>query len=309
MGVKMKLSKREASGAVSLVILILFVQTVIFIVQPQAVKEQIAVKEHTTVIMDSLITKERGIGSNSGASREKIVAKFKFDPNSVALEELVELGLTQKQAAVIIKYREKGGVFKTKEDLKKIYVLPNGFYDQVKDSIFIGSLKNIENSKANENSKRDHEKLMIGKSNSTRKNNYSVNQKVLSIELNEADSVTLLNLPGIGPYYANKIIEYRNKAGGFICAEQLMDIKGIDSSRFALFSHNVFADTLKIAKKDLNKATMNELSSNPYVGLYLARSIIRFREIAGKESITLAILVLNKIVAPEMIKSLKHYFN
>lgn len=310
MGEKTKLSIREASGAISLVILILFVQTIIFVIQPEAVKEQIVVKA------DSLIyTKPSSEFIANKQKKEKTgqlvktgqleKAKFKFDPNSATLEKFVELGLTKKQAAVIIKYREKGGVFRTKEDLQKIYVLPDGFYNKVKDSIFIDNSKIIENSKNTENSKytaKSKDTVGVKELNKERLAN-------LSIELNEADSVCLLKLPGIGPYYAGKIIEYRKQSGGLISANQLMEIKGIDSARYLMFAHMVFADTLKIIKKDLNEATINELSSNPYIGSYVARSIVRFREVAGKEGITLATLVFNKIIAPELLKKLNHYFN
>ncbi len=307
MDVKKRLSMREASGAVSLVILILFVQTVIFIVQPEAVKEQAAIQEQVAIEEQTTIKEENSRSINKGSiergstyvspdikdnkqrKQREIqldVSLFSFDPNSATQEEFEKLGLTHKQAQVIVKYREKGGVFKTKEELKKIYVLPDGFYDRVKDSIYIGTLENSHNSKI-----------------------ANVLPEKISIELNQADSSSLLELPGIGPYYAMRIIEYRKKIGGFVCSEQLLEIKGIDTSRFSLFAHMVFADTLKIVKKDLNKATLNELTSNPYIGLYAARSIVRFREIVGKEGITLATLVLNKVLSPDVLKNLRHYFN
>ncbi|MFA6769835.1 MAG: helix-hairpin-helix domain-containing protein [Bacteroidales bacterium] len=305
MEVKTKLSMREASGAISLVIIILFVQVIIFIIQPQAVKEQFIEKETATnhteedslsIGIASTFISPSKVAEKSPKSTQSLVAKFKFDPNSISEEGLVELGLSPRQAAVIIRYRTKGGVFKTKEDLKKIYVLPDGFYERVKDSIFIESTKN------------SCQELHANISNHLGESNYSTNQTELSIELNQADSISLLNLPGIGPYYASKIIEYRKKVGGLTSKEQLMEIKGIDSSRYAMFAHLVFADTLKIIKKDLNKVTISELSRNPYIGSYLARTIIRFRELSGKDGITLTALVLNKIMPPELSRSLRHYF-
>lgn len=355
MGAKTKLSMREASGAVTLVIVILLVQIGIFIIQPEVAKEQHNSTEQSN-LSDQFVLKE-GVGLKEGidlkeATNKKSLnlksrgsvyesrgsisqglasigsqnkAKFRFDPNIVSVEELIELGLTPKQAAVIIKYRAKGGVFKTSEDLKKIYVLPNGFYDRVKDSIYIenqkdvglskniGSSKEIASSKKSNNELNAHtnNELLAHTKNETTKSNNSLkpNLTVPIIELNDADSAALLSLPGIGPYYAGKIIEFRKKTGGLISAHQLMEIKGIDSSRLAQFSHMVYADTLKIVKTDLGKVTLNELSRNPHIGSYLARSIVRFRDIVGKESINLAFLVLNNIIAPEMLKNLRHYFN
>lgn len=346
MGAKTKLSMREASGALSLVIIILFIQTVIFIIQPVAIKEHSFVKEQIALKKDSLIDNDSpSIGANSDinndekrnifdynknvtdnkkhivdskAKREKSqlkAVKFRFDPNTITAQNLVELGLTPKQAAVILKYRERGGAFRTKEDFKKIYVLPDGFYDKVKDSIIIAGTKKIDvyksSAKSNENGGVSSQEngLISTSSSDLAKNNYRDNRAGLSIELNEADSATLLNLPGIGPYYAGKIIAYRERTGGLISANQLMEIRGIDSNRYSMFAHLVFADTLKIAKKDLNEISINELSNNPYIGSYVARAIVRFREIYAKEGITLASLVLNKIIAPELLDKLNHYFN
>ena len=50
---------------------------------------------------------------------------FKFNPNLLDKAGWVKLGLSEKQAQVVLNYREKGGVFKNRNDLKKIYVLDN----------------------------------------------------------------------------------------------------------------------------------------------------------------------------------------
>lgn len=294
MSVKMKLSKRESSGALSLVIVILVVQTVIFIFQPQVEKEieeiettpkKLVVPEVVSNISSTNKQTEPKKNIKEISLQERYI--FKFDPNTITLEELVKLGLTPKQASVVINYRSKGGTFKKREDFNKIYVLPQGFYDRVKDSISI----------------------RVTKKSGIAKQNQNCEQKELLIELNSADSIDLLKLPGIGPYYAKKIIEYREKSGGLIAANDLMKIKGIDSIRFSGFASMVFVDTLKIIKKDINRATIDELSRHPHIGPYLARAIVRFRELSGREGVTLASLVLNKIVAPEISKKLKYFFN
>ena len=54
----------------------------------------------------------------------------------------------------------------------------------------------------------------------------------IPINLNRADSVALLDIPGVGPYYASKILRYRERLGAFAVKEQLMEIRGIDSEKF-----------------------------------------------------------------------------
>jgi DNA uptake protein ComE-like DNA-binding protein len=129
-----------------------------------------------------------------------------------------------------------------------------------------------------------------------------------SLELNSADSANLVKLPGIGPYYAKKIIQYRDKLGGFADKRQLMDIFGIDEERYSMFSDKITVDTSKIQKMNLNEVTYEQLSTNPYIGGYLARSIIRFRNSRSNDIINLASLVLENIIKNELYNILKFYF-
>src|SRR5215203_3253715 len=62
---------------------------------------------------------------------------FQFDPNTLSPEGWQKLGLNHKTIATIANYRNKGGRFYKPEDLKKIWGLPEGFYDWVKDYITI----------------------------------------------------------------------------------------------------------------------------------------------------------------------------
>jgi DNA uptake protein ComE-like DNA-binding protein len=126
--------------------------------------------------------------------------------------------------------------------------------------------------------------------------------------LNLADSASLVALPGIGPYYARKIIQYRDRLGGFAAKEQLLEIFGIDKERLELFADRIVVDTNNVAKTDFNDVTFEELSRHPYLGGYVARSIIRYRNSKGAEMTNLANLVLNNIIKKELHKMLKYYF-
>ncbi len=127
------------------------------------------------------------------------------------------------------------------------------------------------------------------------------------VQLNTADSIELVSLPGIGPYYAKKIIQYREKLGGFAEKEQLMEIFGIDQERFDMFSGRIIVDSTSISKIDIKEATYEQLSVNPYIGGYLARSIIRFRESRTGMETDLSALLMSNIIKIELYKILKYY--
>ncbi|MDD2424840.1 MAG: helix-hairpin-helix domain-containing protein [Bacteroidales bacterium] len=128
------------------------------------------------------------------------------------------------------------------------------------------------------------------------------------IQLNTTDSAELVSLPGIGPYYAKKILEYRDLLGGFASREQLMEIRGIDRERYDLIADKVSADTTLVKKTDLRDVTYEQLARNPYVGGYLARSIIRFREQNIGFPTDLNSLLSASIIKKELYKILKYYF-
>jgi competence protein ComEA len=52
------------------------------------------------------------------------------------------------------------------------------------------------------------------------------------VNINSADAAALDTLPGIGPVYAGRIIDYRQKHGSFKRKEDLMKVSGISQSTF-----------------------------------------------------------------------------
>ena len=52
-------------------------------------------------------------------------------------------------------------------------------------------------------------------------------------DLNAATFDQLCTLKGIGPVKAQAILDYRDAYGGFVCLEELMEVKGIGESTYA----------------------------------------------------------------------------
>ena len=127
------------------------------------------------------------------------------------------------------------------------------------------------------------------------------------LELNTADSAALVALRGIGPYYARKILDYRERLGGFVDAAQLLEIEGIDADRFAGFSEDVTVDAKKIRKIDLWHASDTVLARHPYIGAKGARSVLRYRQLYDSARWTLPDLAKERALLPENIEKLKKY--
>ncbi|MGZ3873188.1 MAG: ComEA family DNA-binding protein [Mucilaginibacter sp.] len=102
------------------------------------------------------------------------------------------------------------------------------------------------------------------------------------IELNTADSAKLTELNGIGPSFARRIISYRDKLGGFVRKEQLKEVFGLDSEKYAAMQAQVSVNTADIKKMPINTVTFEQLSRFPYLSYKQMNAIIQFREQHGE---------------------------
>ena len=69
-------------------------------------------------------------------SRYDSLTLFKFNPNTVSEKDLERLGLTEKQIANLLNYRNNGGVFKSAEDFRKLYGLRTMQFNFLKDYLY-----------------------------------------------------------------------------------------------------------------------------------------------------------------------------
>ena len=100
----------------------------------------------------------------------------------------------------------------------------------------------------------------------------------LMVELNTADTLTLQLLRGIGSKRAQRIVEYRERLGGFHSVEQLLEVYSIDAELLASLAPHLTVDTCEIHKLDINTLTLKQLLRHPYIEYYQARDIVRLRE-------------------------------
>lgn len=125
------------------------------------------------------------------------------------------------------------------------------------------------------------------------------------IELNSADSATLVQIRGIGPYYAAKIIRYRERLGGYYRTEQLKELRltyfNVDSS-----AHLFTVNPGLIRKKDLNTLTFKEVLRHPYLEYEDVKLIFNAKNKYKK--ISMDTLEKRKILPVYKLKKIKPYF-
>lgn len=179
---------------------------------------------------------------------------FSFNPNLISKQNLMRLGLAKKTVYIWLHYREKGGHFYKKEDLKKLYTLSEADYRRLAPYI------------------------VLKQENRTHSSHLSVKkEKQFKIPLNTADTVALKKLPGIGSVFASRIIHFRNALGGFYDVQQLKEVYGLTDSTYKEIADRFIIHPETIKKIHLNQADYNAFSHHPYLRQY-AKQILRLRK-------------------------------
>lgn len=189
-------------------------------------------------------------------------ALFDFDPNTAPLADWQRLGLNERTSKTIVKYLSKGGKFYKPEDLQKIWGMPEGFYERVKEHVKIVSAAKAYPAYENRPFVREERKPNL-------------------ININEADTTAFIALPGIGSKLSVRIVNFREKLGGFYSVEQIGETWGLPDSTFQKLKPRLQINGDNVRKINVNAATKDELKSHPYIRWNLANAIVEYRNQHG----------------------------
>lgn len=178
---------------------------------------------------------------------------FRFNPNTVSVEDMMRLGLSRKQAESIERYRSKGGRFARKEDFAKSYV--------VSDSLYVRLAPYID---------------------------------IPPVDLNQADSAAFEALPGIGPWFAARMVAYRKELKGYSYKEQLMDIWHFDEEKYRGLEDLVTVGPCP--GYPLWTLPEDSLRLHPYLDRHTAHAIILYRESTPPQEHTIQALLGARIL-------------
>ena len=187
-----------------------------------------------------------------------------FDPNTVDSMTLLHLGFKPWQAKNMLKYRAKGGKYRKKEDLKKLYGMTDSMYlaltsyIYIKDSIVVDSAR-IDSVHMDS----------LPKWKSTKKDTI--------LNLRTADTTELKLIRGIGSYRAKMIVRYREQLGGYARVEQIMEARGMDKVIADSILLHFYIDSVVVNKIPINHIRPEVLQRHPYLNFEQAKAIYEYR--------------------------------
>jgi len=182
----------------------------------------------------------------------------KFDPNDYTSGDWIKLGLSEKQVAVVMKFTSRG--IYSNDDLKKIFVIPEGLFNKIKDSTYYPQKETL--SKIERELNQDRPTAVL-------------------IDLNKSSVEDFTKINGIGPFYAKQIIRYREQLGGYHSKEQLLEVWKMNLETYEKLKDYIFIQKGEIKKIALNSTNINELNNHPYLNWNQANSIIKMKEQRG----------------------------
>lgn len=245
------LSRSFVVGVIAVVFLIIGYQVALFVHEAAVLRivslrdkpDTVYVSDNRNNGRDTLSVRRnaahasRSVAVRTNYLRSK-VETFRFDPNTVSIDDLCRLGFTVKQAQSIDNYRKKGGRFRRKTDFAKSYVVSDSIYRRLENYIDIPL-----------------------------------------VDLNTADSAAFDALPGIGGWFASRMIEHRKALGSYSYKEQLMDIYRFDQEKFDGLSDLITVSDEHVIPYPLWSLPVDSLRRHPYIRDYeIARAIVLFRE-------------------------------
>ncbi|MDG2264114.1 MAG: helix-hairpin-helix domain-containing protein, partial [Flavobacteriales bacterium] len=207
---------------------------------------------------------------------------FYFNPNTLADKGWLVLGLPSTKLSVLRNFQKSGAIFKTKTDLKHCFAITDAFYEKVEKYISIPEIKKTETP-----------------INKTKKTNQIV-------ELNQADSLQLISINGVGPFYAKQILKYRKELGGFRNYAQLTEIWGLENLEIQKLKQQTSIDTLHIRKVNVNTIELEQLKLHPYLNYKQAKMILNYRKQHGDFKQVKDIRKI-KPISPELFRKIAPY--
>lgn len=230
-------------------------------------------------ILDSLYAKSAEADTLSRLDqyiikRYDTIKLFSFDPNKASRNELLLLGLTEKQARNLIQYRENGGKFKTPDDVRKLYGMRTMQYRILKPFITIKPASVAEN--------------RISPSSSAPEKKEKTPPQGLDTELFEFDPNTIsandMQRLGFSAKQVEAFMSDRKKGKKFFVADDFKKVFFVTDRKFAELKPYISIDMAHATESglviDLNTCSANDLI-NKGMSAEEAQKTLEFREKVG----------------------------
>ena len=261
-----KSERRVILLLLAIALLLLGIWAVMEYLRPVEVPVTLSESEEIDSFLANLEEQEKIRKSHTPKNEISVVLQ-PFDPNTADSVLLRQLGLPVYIVRNILKYRAKGGVFRSPESFSRIYGLKEEVYQKLKPYITIAPLVSVSHVRTDTFRQLKDTIPYIPKY-----------EEGTIVDLNKADTSILKRIPGIGSTLARMIVVYRQRLGGFYDVSQLQEVPhvGVELNKWFVVT------PAGLHKIQVNSAYLDKLRSHPYMDFYKAKAIMEYRRKRGK---------------------------
>ncbi len=226
-----------------------------------------------------------GYGDGSVAIETDGLSKrlFPFDPNTADSTTFLRLGLRPWQVRSIYKYRAHGGRYRKVEDFARLYGLTLAQYQRLKPYICIKPEVMAADvvGQDREAKAARYASTAVGSKGVVAPSQGQITGKLTTsdpkVDINKADTTLLKRIPGIGTFFAHKIVELRKQRKMFVAVEELLTIRNFPEISLAYMKVSRTFTSLRI-----NAMTLSELQAHPLLTRSQANEVMAYRRSSGR---------------------------
>lgn len=207
--------------------------------------------------------------------KPKPFINFTFDPNKIAKDSLKLLGFSSYAMNSLMKYRSKGGVIRSIDQMSKINGLDEATLVRLTPFIDLPEYrKKYPISSSSTIGKHGTQPFM-------KKKKYNRKEPKV-FDINAGDTTDFMSLHGIGRVYSKRIINFRKSLGGFFTIQQIGDVWGVEDSLFQAIKPYLIVNPSLIQKRNINHMSKDSLNKHPYINWHKSKTILAYKSAHGE---------------------------
>jgi DNA uptake protein ComE-like DNA-binding protein len=267
-------NKSQRNGIFILVLLIIIVQTFIFV-------DVFTDNEILNMNTPELVAFQKQIDSLKAIEIENRKPKvYPFNPNYITDYKGEQLGMSLEEIDRLLAFRKTNKFINSKEEFQNVTKVSDSLLNKISPYFKFPDwvVKQNQSSNSSRNSKE-----------SFTENSYKKKEvKISTTDINKATAEDFQSISGIGSAFSNRIIKYRSKLQGFSFDDQLYEVWGLDKEIADKVLSVFKIDEKPIIKKvNINTIEFKQLLKNPYVDYELCKKIFNYRdEVAELQNIS-----------------------
>ncbi len=233
--------------------------------------------------------------------KPKSFVSFQFDPNKIGKDSLKLLGFSSYATNSLLKYRSKGGVIRSIDQMSKINGLDESTLERLTPYVNLPEHQKKQYASYSSNIQNLDSTQFAKKKKKYKRKNPKV------FDINAGDTTAFMNLHGIGRIYSKRIINFRKSLGGFFTIQQIGDVWGIEDSLFQAIMPYLVVNPSLIQKRNINHMDKDSLNKHPYINWQKSKTILAYKSAHGDYQHMDDFYKLH-LLEDDFVDTMKHYF-